>query len=84
MRQREHQSTAHVAMNAVDRLIRPVGLQELHEVVKIWVDSALRLEPRSLEWMHRLHQRQVAIFGTSARLSVAGIQNTSDRIAAAA
>jgi len=63
MDQREHQLSAHNAMNAVDRMIRPVGLQELHDVVKLWVDCALSLDARSLEWMQRLFQRQLAIFG---------------------
>ena len=68
-RKREHQLDAHAAMNAVDRLIRPVGLQELHDIVKIWVDCALRLDTRSLEWMQRLYQRQLAIFGTPLQLA---------------
>jgi DSF synthase len=63
MRRREHQKSAHAAMNAVDRMIRPVTLQELHDVVKIWVDCALKISPRGLEWMQRLYQRQLAIFG---------------------
>ncbi len=68
-RKREHQLDAHAAMNAVDRLIRPVGLQELHDIVKIWVDCALRLDTRSMEWMQRLYQRQLAIFGTPLQLA---------------
>lgn len=63
MRRREHQRAAHSAMNAVDRLIRPITRQELHDVVKIWVDCALKLSPRGLEWMQRLYQRQLSIFG---------------------
>jgi DSF synthase len=82
MRQREHQQSAHMAMNAVDRMIRPVGLQELHDVVKIWVDCAMNLESRSLEWMQRLYQRQLAIFGTGPRLSV--VETRSSELAAAA
>src|SRR4029434_8862791 len=35
MRKREHQMSAHIAMNNVDRMIRPVGMQELHDVVQI-------------------------------------------------
>lgn len=63
IRRREHQQSAHVAMNAVERLVRPLNMQELHEVARIWVDCALNLSPRSLEWMQRLYQRQVTIFG---------------------
>ena len=50
-------------MNMVDHLVRPLGLQELNDVVKIWVDCALKLSRESLEWMQRLYQRQLAIFG---------------------
>jgi DSF synthase len=63
MRRREHQKAGHAAMNAVDRLIRPVAMQELHDIAKIWVDCALKLSPRGLEWMQRLYQRQLSIFG---------------------
>ena len=63
MRRREHQKAGHAAMNAVDRLIRPLAMQELHDVAKIWVDCALKLSPRGLEWMQRLYQRQLSIFG---------------------
>ena len=69
VRRREHQQAAHIAINAVDRLVRPLGLQELHEVVKIWVDCALQLSPRSLEWMQRLYQRQLVIFGHSLEIA---------------
>jgi len=70
MRRREHQRDGHTAMNMVDRLVDPVTLQELHEVVKIWVDCALHLSPRSLEWMQRLYQRQLAIFGKPLELAM--------------
>jgi DSF synthase len=80
MRQREHRRAAHNAMNAVDRMIRPIGLQELHDVVKLWVDCALSLDARSLEWMQRLFQRQLAIFGKP--LSVAVNQRAPLAIAA--
>jgi len=63
MKKRERQRSAHAAMNCVDRIIRPILLQELHEVVKLWVDCALGMSPQSLEWMQRLYQRQLAIFG---------------------
>jgi DSF synthase len=63
MRKRENQEAGHAAINAVDRIVHPLGIQELHDVVKIWVDCALKLSPRNLEWMQRLYQRQLAIFG---------------------
>jgi DSF synthase len=63
---RQRQRVAHSAMNRVNRLVRPVDRQELHDVVRIWVDCALRLSPHSLEWMQRLYQRQLSIFGRAA------------------
>jgi DSF synthase len=85
MRRREHQKAGHAAMNAVDRLIRPLAMQELHDVAKIWVDCALKLSPRGLEWMQRLYQRQLSIFGRP--LEVAGetaVANPISNVAAAA
>jgi DSF synthase len=70
MRKRAHQEAAHAAISMVDQIVRPLGLQELYDVVKIWVDCALKLSPRSLEWMQRLYQRQFAVFGRP--LEVAG------------
>lgn len=66
---RRGQVIAHNAMNAVDRIVRPLSLQELYDVVKIWVDSALRLDGRSLQWMQRIYQRQIAIFGKPLELA---------------
>jgi len=63
MKKRARQRGAHAAMNRVDRIIRPVALQELHDVVKLWVDCALQMSAPSLQWMQRLYQRQLAIFG---------------------
>lgn len=68
MRQREQQHVAHTAMNTVDRLLRPISLQELTDVVQLWVDSAMRSSPRSLQWMRRLNQQQVAAFGRPLEL----------------
>jgi len=62
MRRRSRQLAAHQAMNRVDRIVRPVTLDELNEVVHIWVDNAMKLSPSNLEWMHRLHHRQLSVF----------------------
>jgi DSF synthase len=84
IRKREHQTSGHNAINACDRLIRPITLQELHGVVKLWVDCALQMSPRSLEWMQRLHQRQLAIFGRPLQNVADEIMNRDPEIAAAA
>ncbi|MCC7325393.1 MAG: enoyl-CoA hydratase/isomerase family protein [Burkholderiales bacterium] len=82
MRRREHQRAAHVAMNSVERMIRSVSLQELHDVASIWVDCAMRLQPRNLEWMQRLYQRQLAIFGRSLELVAADSADENSALAA--
>lgn len=68
IRVREHQRQSHAVMNAVDRLLRPVSLSELTEVVRMWVDCALTLDARSVEWMRRLLRQQMTTF--SGRLTV--------------
>ena len=84
IRKREHQQAAHTAINMVDRLIRPIGLQELHEVVKIWVDCALQLSPRSLQWMQRMYQRQRAIFGSPLEIAAEESSAAWESVVAAA
>jgi len=64
----EYQHEAHSAMNGVDRLLNPVTITELNEVVRLWVDCALRLSPRGLEWMRRLHKQQLSTFGVGLAL----------------
>ena len=63
IRQREHQHEAHAAMNAVNRLLRPITLGELNDVARLWVDTALRMDERGRKWMRRLRQQQAANFG---------------------
>jgi len=67
MRQRERQVEAHVAMNTIDRMLRPVTLEELDDIVTLWVDAALGLSQRGLQWMRRLHQQQTLAFGAAPR-----------------
>jgi DSF synthase len=63
IRQRACRRSAHNALNRVERLIRPVSLQELYDVTRIWVECAVEMDERSLAWMRRLYQRQAQIFG---------------------
>ena len=39
-------------------LVNPVSYSELFRITKVWVDTALRLEPRDLRMMERLVSRQ--------------------------
>jgi DSF synthase len=77
LRQRYQQHEAHTAMNVVDRLIRPVSRDELDDVVRLWVDSALRLTSRGLEWMRRLHKQQTLAFARKPTLPIAAAAPSS-------
>ena len=79
---RQHQQAAHAAMNRIDRMIRPVTMQELYEVVTMWVDCAMQMSPRSLEWMQRLYQRQLAVFGRPLEICPLPAQGMQATIAA--
>jgi DSF synthase len=49
---------SHKAMRRVRDLCNPVTHEELVNITKIWVESALQLTPRDLRMMQRLVQRQ--------------------------
>ena len=71
MRLREQQLERARSDEFVDRLLRPVTLQRAHRRRPDCGSTArCRLPPRSLEWMRRLHQQQVAAFGGGARLEL--------------
>ncbi len=55
---RQRTSRARRAMREVRELVTPVTLDELMRVTEIWVDTALRLEQRSLRTMERLVRAQ--------------------------
>lgn len=68
VRQRMHQRQAHMAMDTVDRILRPVTLSELNDVVRLWVDAAVHLSERGQQWMRRLHRQQVSMYGGTLSL----------------
>lgn len=45
---------AHAAMHAAARRARPLSFTEMTEIVEMWVDAAMRLEPGDLRKMERL------------------------------
>jgi hypothetical protein len=47
-------------------MLRPVTLSEMNNVLRLWVDCALRLPERGQQWMRRLHQQQIAAFGAGS------------------
>jgi DSF synthase len=50
--------SAHRALYKVRRRFSPLGYQELSDIVTIWVDAALELDPHNLRKMERLARSQ--------------------------
>ena len=46
------------AINRAKKCVNPLTLDELHDIVEIWVDAALRLDERNLKIMERLVRAQ--------------------------
>jgi len=65
---RQHQRIPHsyLAMNAARNLAQAVSYDELLEITKLWVDSALALGDRSLRTMDRLIKAQTRRAGLDA------------------
>ena len=58
IRQQQRTPRTYLAMNAARNLAQAVGYDELLEITRIWVDSALALEEKSLRTMDRLIKAQ--------------------------
>ena len=58
IRQRARSRNGHSALAAARRRVHRIEFPELLDIVQIWVDSALRLNPRDLKLMQRLVSRQ--------------------------
>lgn len=58
IRQRTRSRNGHSALAAARRRVHRIEFPELLDIVQIWVDSALRLNPRDLKLMQRLVSRQ--------------------------
>ncbi len=54
------------AMRQVRDVKDPITYQELMQILGIWVDTTLRLEPRDLKMMDRLVSRQLQVTGKAA------------------
>ncbi len=80
MKRRQGQISGHNAMNAVERMLRPVTLHELYEVVGIWVGVALGLSTRGQEWMRRVYLQQRRAFGLDSHTSGAVVRPISPGI----
>ncbi|ARZ74459.1 enoyl-CoA hydratase [Stenotrophomonas sp. WZN-1] len=58
IRQQQRTPQSYLAMNAARSIAQPVSYDELLEITKVWVDSALALGERSLRTMDRLIKAQ--------------------------
>ena len=58
IRQQQRTPQSYLAMNAARSIAQPVSYDELLEITKVWVDSALALGDRSLRTMDRLIKAQ--------------------------
>ena len=59
---------AYQAINKAKQSIHPLTYQELHHVMAIWVDAALRLDERNLKVMERLIRAQNAKVMTATKV----------------
>lgn len=58
IRQQQRTPQSYLAMNAARAIAQPLSYDELLEITKVWVDSALALGDRSLRTMDRLIKAQ--------------------------
>jgi DSF synthase len=67
IKQRARSRNGHAAIARARRRVHGIDFEELLDIVKIWVDTALRINPRDLKLMQRLVSRQNGI-GESAQV----------------
>ena len=77
VKRRRGQANGHNAMNTVERMLRPVTLQELYEVVGIWVNIALGLSPRGQDWMRRVYLQQRRAFNLDLQMTDTNVRPIS-------
>ena len=78
VKRRRGQANGHNAMNTVEaRMLRPVTLQELYEVVGIWVNIALGLSPRGQDWMRRVYLQQRRAFNSDLQVTDTNVRPIS-------
>ncbi|MBC7757089.1 MAG: crotonase/enoyl-CoA hydratase family protein [Bdellovibrio sp.] len=58
IKKNHHSLNAFQAINRAKQRVNPLTLEELYDIVDIWADAALRLEPRNLKVMDRLVRAQ--------------------------
>ena len=68
IRRRSRSRNGLAALAATRRRVHRIEYSELLDVVQIWVDSALRLNPRDLKLMQRLVSRQNGLLGESNQI----------------
>ncbi|MFZ5574604.1 MAG: crotonase/enoyl-CoA hydratase family protein [Pseudomonadota bacterium] len=66
VRREEKSRNGILALRAAREVSQPVPYEELVRITEIWVDAALRLQPRDLRMMERLVSRQTGKVGNVA------------------
>ena len=66
VRREEKSRNGILALRAARELSQPASYEELIRITEIWVDAALRLEPKDLRMMERLVSRQTSKVETTA------------------
>jgi DSF synthase len=66
VRREDRARNGYRALRQVRDRLDPVSYAELRDIVEIWVDTALRLDPRDLRMMQRLVSRQTALTAAAA------------------
>jgi DSF synthase len=71
IRKESRQRNGTLALRAAREVSQPISNAELMQIAEIWVDAALRLEPKDLRMMERLVARQTGRAGQSGTVGSA-------------
>ncbi len=73
VRREEKSRNGLLALRAAREVSQPASYEELVRITEIWVDAALRLEPKDLRMMERLVSRQTSKAGSAAPAAPSGV-----------
>jgi DSF synthase len=73
VRREEKSRNGILALRSAREVSQPAPYEELVRITEIWVDAALRLEPKDLRMMERLVSRQTSRAGAGAVVAPSGV-----------
>lgn len=76
VRREEKSRNGLLALRAAREVSQPASYEELVRITEIWVDAALRLEPKSLRMMERLVSRQTSKAEVAAAAAPSSVLST--------